>query len=103
MNKARYDGLPAQAKAAFEKHSGEPVSRALGKSNDAEAKRGWDFLEEQIKLGKNAPVKPLPPAEVARWQKAIRPIVDDWIGRTPNGKAVYDGYQVAIKNVKAGK
>lgn len=103
MNKARFDGLPPQAKAAFEKHSGESLSRALGKSNDAEAKRAWDFLQEQVKLGKNAPVKPLPQAEVARWQKAIQPIVEGWIGRTPNGKAIHDGYRAEIENVKAGK
>jgi TRAP-type transport system periplasmic protein len=103
MNKARYDSLPPQAKAAFEKHSGEGLSRALGKSNDAEAKRGWDFLEEQVKLGKNAPVKPLAPAEVARWQKTVQPIIDDWVTRTPNGKAVYEGYLAEVKKAEAGK
>jgi TRAP-type C4-dicarboxylate transport system substrate-binding protein len=103
MNKARYDGLPPQARAAFDKHSGESLSRALGKSNDAEAKRGWDFLEEQVKLGKNAPVKPLPPAEIARWQKTIQPIIDDWVGRTPNGKAVYAGYLAEVKKAKTSK
>jgi TRAP-type C4-dicarboxylate transport system substrate-binding protein len=101
MNKERYDSLPAQAKAAFEKHSGEPVSRALGQSNDREAKRGWDFLAEQVKLGKNAPVKPLAPAEVARWQKTVQPIIDDWVGRTPNGKAVYAGYLAEVKKAEA--
>jgi len=103
INRKKYDSLPPQAKAAFEKHSGESVSRALGQSNDREAKRGWDFLAEQIKAGKNAPIKPLPPAEVARWQKTIQPIIDGWVGSTPNGKAVYQGYLAEVKKASTGK
>ncbi|MGE0746359.1 MAG: TRAP transporter substrate-binding protein [Rhodospirillales bacterium] len=102
MNKSRYDGLPPQAKAAIEKHSGEVLSRALGKTNDAEEKRGWDFLEQQVKLGKNAAVEPLSPAEVARFQKAVQPIIEAWTQRTPNGKAVYEGYLSAVKSAKEG-
>lgn len=103
MNKDRYNSLPPKAKAAFEKHSGEALSRALGQSNDREAKRGWDFLAEQVKAGKNAPVKPLSPAEVKRFQTTVQPIIDGWVGRTPNGKAVYAGYLAEVAKAKAGK
>ncbi|MCC6474544.1 MAG: TRAP transporter substrate-binding protein [Burkholderiales bacterium] len=103
MNKTRFDGLPARAKEAIEKHSGEALSRALGKSNDAEEKRAWAFLDQQIKQGRNAPIQPLPPAEVTRWQKAVQPVIDSWAQRTPNGKAVYEGYLAAVKSAKSGK
>jgi TRAP-type C4-dicarboxylate transport system substrate-binding protein len=103
MNKDKFDKLPPQAKAALDKHSGESLSRALGQSNDREAKRAWNLLAEQVKLGKNAPVVPLAPQEVARWQAAIQPTIDGWVQRTPNGKAVYDGYVAEVKNAAAGK
>jgi TRAP-type C4-dicarboxylate transport system substrate-binding protein len=103
MNKDKFNSLPPAAKAAFEKHSGESLSRALGKSNDAEVKRAWDFLAEQAKAGKTAPVVPLAPQEMARWHAAVQPIIDGWTQRTPNGKAVYESYIAEVKNVVAGK
>jgi TRAP-type C4-dicarboxylate transport system substrate-binding protein len=103
MNKERFDSLPPAAKAAIEKHSGESLSRALGKANDEEAKRGWSLLEEQARLGKNVPVNRLTPPELARWQAAVRPIIEAWVQRTPNGKAVYDGYVAEVKKAEAGK
>ncbi len=103
MNKDKYDKLPAAAKAAFEKHSGESLSRALGKSNDAEATRAWTFLEGQARQGKNGPIVPLAPQEITRWQTTVQPIIDAWVQRTPNGKAVYEGYMAEVKNVAAGR
>jgi TRAP-type C4-dicarboxylate transport system substrate-binding protein len=103
MNKEKFASLPAPAKAAFEKHSGEALSRALGKDNDAEVKRAVAFLDEQAKAGKGTPVRALPDAEQARFVKAVQPVINAWIERTPNGRAVYDGYMTELAKVRAGK
>lgn len=103
MNKEKFAGLPPAAKAAFEKHSGEALSRALGKANDGEVKRAVAFLAEQAAAGKVTPVRTLPGPEQARLVKAVQPVIDDWVKRTANGKAVYDGYMAELAKVRAGK
>jgi TRAP-type C4-dicarboxylate transport system substrate-binding protein len=103
MARAKYDSLPAAAKAAFEKHSGEALSRALGKSHDREVERTRQFLAEQAAAGKVAPIQKLSVAETARWEQVIRPVVDEWMKDTPNGPAVHKGFAAAIADVRAGK
>ncbi|HEY3920134.1 MAG TPA: TRAP transporter substrate-binding protein [Stellaceae bacterium] len=88
MKKETYDALPAAAKAAFEKHSGEVLSRALGKSNDGEVVRVRGQLAALAKQGKIDPPYSLAPGEFARWKKAAEPVAETWAQAVPNGPAI---------------
>jgi TRAP-type C4-dicarboxylate transport system substrate-binding protein len=90
MSKERFDKLPAQAKAAFEKNSGEALSRALGQSNDREVARVKDLLADLAKQGKIAPVYSLSDTELGRWKAAVEPVAKAWAQRVPNGAAILE-------------
>ncbi|GAB4178671.1 MAG: TRAP transporter substrate-binding protein [Thalassobaculales bacterium] len=89
MNKAKYDGLPADLKKVIDANSGMNIARRIGKVWDegetpginAAKARGNTFLY-------------LPAAEVERFKAATRPVIDKWIAdmtaKGVNGKALYD-------------
>jgi TRAP-type C4-dicarboxylate transport system substrate-binding protein len=96
MNKQTFDKLPPQAKAAFEKHSGEALSRALGRSNDGEVVRVHQMLGELAKQKKIEPVYKLSDQELSRWRKGAEPIANEWAQRVPNGKAILEGFRAEV-------
>ncbi len=103
MKKERFDALPPQAQAALLKHSGESLSRALGKSNDGEITRALSFMKDQEKTGKVTPVAQLSAAELSRWKAATASIGEEWAKSLPNGAAIRDEYANQVANVRAGK
>jgi TRAP-type C4-dicarboxylate transport system substrate-binding protein len=102
MSAANFAKLPAAAKAAMDKHSGERLSRALGKSNDGEVVRLTKMLEDLSKQGKVQPMYKLSAAELARWTKTVQPVIDGWVSRTPNGKAILEGFRSEVAAAKKG-
>jgi TRAP-type transport system periplasmic protein len=96
MNKAAYAGLPAKAKAAIDKFSGEPFSARVGAANVA-ADRG----ESQKVAGEPGHlVTPIAPDQAAIWEKHIEPVVAAWVKRTPDGAKLLAAYKEELK--KAG-
>ena len=102
MKQESFDKLPQAAKAAFAKHPGEPLSRALGKSNDGEVKRVVAMLGDLAKQGKVQPVYTLPEQELARWAKAVEPVAGEWAKRVPNGAAILKSFRDEVAAAKAG-
>jgi TRAP-type C4-dicarboxylate transport system substrate-binding protein len=100
MNKQTFDKLPPQAKAAFEKHSGEALSRALGRSNDGEVVRVHQMLGELAKQKKIEPVYKLSEQELARWRKGVEPIASEWAQRVPNGKAILETFRAEVTSLQ---
>jgi TRAP-type C4-dicarboxylate transport system substrate-binding protein len=103
MSKERFDKLPAQAKAAFEKNSGEALSRALGQSNDREVGRAKDLLADLAGQGKIAPVYSLTDAELSRWKAAVDPVAKDWTRRVPNGAAILQSFRAETAALQDGR
>jgi len=103
MKKESYEALPPAAKAAFEKHSGEALSRALGRSNDGEVVRVRAQLAELAKQGKISAPYSLAPEEFARWQKAAEPVIDSWTKSVPDGPAILAAFRAETAALKAGK
>ena len=93
MKKEAFDALPAAAKAAMEKHSGEAMSRALGKSNDGEVVRVRAQLAALAAQGKIDKPYALSPEEFARWKKAAEPVADAWAKAVPNGPAILAAFR----------
>jgi TRAP-type C4-dicarboxylate transport system substrate-binding protein len=74
MNKAKYEGLPADLKAALDKHSGMAASEMAGNL--------WDTMglpvAEMVK-GRGNTITVLSEDEKAKWQKATEPVIEAWI------------------------
>jgi len=99
MNKDSYAALPAQAKAAIEKTTGESLSRRMGGAGD---KATEDAIARFSSLPGHTTVPELPPDEAARWKKILAPITDNWIKNTPNGAKVIEAHRAEMNKVRAG-
>ena len=73
MNKAKWNSLPKDIQAIIEKINGEWIEKQ-GKVWDDIDIKGKDFA---VKLGMK--YIPLAPEEDARWVKAVRPILDEYV------------------------
>ncbi|MGL4636951.1 MAG: TRAP transporter substrate-binding protein [Beijerinckiaceae bacterium] len=74
MNKAKYDGMPADLQAVIDKNSGMAFAEMAGKMWDAEAVTVRDMV---AKRGNTITV--LADDEKARWIKATEPVHTAWI------------------------
>ena len=74
MNRARYDGLPADLRAIIDDTTGMPLAKRLG--------RIWQDDEEPgrtIALEQGHEVFTLSEPERERWRTAMGPVIDDWV------------------------
>jgi TRAP-type C4-dicarboxylate transport system substrate-binding protein len=82
MNKAKFESLPAAAKAVIEKNSGEILSHQFGKMSE-------DRNNELIAQWKQDPkrtVSELTAAQTAQWDKMIAPVITGWEGKDARNK-----------------
>lgn len=86
MNKAKYDGLPADLKAAIDKNSGMKFAELAGNMWDT---AGAAVLERVKKRGNT--ITTITADEKAKWVKATEPVAEGWIK------------QVKEKNLDGGK
>lgn len=74
MNKAKYDGLPADLRDILDANSGMAAARM--------AARPWDeqgpVVEEMVRRRGNQIIE-LAPEEVARWKRTTEPVIGNWI------------------------
>ncbi len=99
MNKSVYARLPAKAKAAVDKYSGEIFSRWLGEAIDG------DFEQNRAaarKMPGHMLVK-LAPDERKTWEARLAPVTENWVKATPNGAAVLAAFREEIAKIRAGK
>jgi TRAP-type C4-dicarboxylate transport system substrate-binding protein len=101
MKREAYEKLPAAAKAAFEKNSGEALSRALGASNDREVLRVKKVLTELAAAGKIEAPYTLSPEEFQRWRAAAEPVADAWARSVPDGPAILAAYRAETAGLSA--
>jgi len=96
MNKAKWDSLPADIQKIFKDNSGAAWRAEVGRIWDAGEKNG---IAVAVKAG-NKHIK-LTPAEWAKFETAMSPVVDRWIKEV--GKKGVDGrklYDTAVATVK---
>jgi TRAP-type transport system periplasmic protein len=101
MKRETYEKLPPAAKAAFEKHSGEPLSRALGRSNDREVTRVKKILTDKASEGRIEAPYTLSAGEFARWRSAAEPVAEAWARSVPDGPAILAAYRAETASLKA--
>lgn len=76
MNKARYDGLPADIRTIIDETTGIALAKRLG--------RLWQDDEEPgraIALEQGHSIVTLTEAERERWRSAAQPVIDGWVER----------------------
>ncbi|RQO84199.1 C4-dicarboxylate ABC transporter [Acidovorax sp. FJL06] len=93
MNKARYDGLPAELRKVIDANSGADLSAHIGAvflQADAEGK----------KLTRGNTTNVIPKAELAQWKKAAQPVTDAWVAEVTakgmNGQQLLDGARALL-------
>jgi TRAP-type C4-dicarboxylate transport system substrate-binding protein len=84
MNKAKFESLPAAAKAAIEKHRGEALSRAFGKMSED---RNSELIGEWKKDPKRSVTEPSK-EQSAAWDKALEPMLVGWEAKDARNKAL---------------
>ncbi|WP_407495699.1 TRAP transporter substrate-binding protein [Pseudooceanicola sp. MF1-13] len=92
INKAKYDSLPEEARAAIDKHSGEAFARLWGEEFDGhiEKFRGAAMKDDERTF------TTLSEEEQSKWDARLQTVVDNWIAETPNGQAIYDAFTEAV-------
>ncbi|MEO8158777.1 MAG: TRAP transporter substrate-binding protein [Betaproteobacteria bacterium] len=84
MNKARYDGLPADLKKVIDANSGIGLSAQLG--------RLFDEVEVLNKKKTGGIVNVISNEEIEQWKKIAQPVIDGWVedadARGADGKAL---------------
>jgi TRAP-type transport system periplasmic protein len=96
MNKASYARLPAKAKAAIDKHSGETYSRLMGTLSDTVE----DESRAHVKKLPGHHVSTLDAKEAERWKKILAPISEEWVKRTPDGAKVLAAYRAELAKLR---
>ncbi len=74
MNRARYEGLPAELRAVLDANSGMAAARMAALPWDQEGPR----VEALVRSRGNAIVE-ITEEERARWQRQTQPVVDAWV------------------------
>lgn len=98
MRQYRYDALPAPARSAIDRFSGEALARKLGEAFDRQEK---EVRERVSKSGRNQVVAPSA-AERAAWQQAIAPLNEAWRGAKPRNARVFEAFTQQLARVRAG-
>ncbi len=99
MNSDSYASLSGAAKQAVDTLSGESFSRRIGVGLDAANDKAIaEFRKmpghEVIELGKD---------ELARWDKLLAPVTEDWVKQTPDGAKVLSAFKAEIKNMQSAR
>ncbi|MCC6009031.1 MAG: TRAP transporter substrate-binding protein [Rhodobacteraceae bacterium] len=98
MNAATWAGLPAPARAAFEKHMGEAFARAAGAAFDAsETARRADALARD-----GATLMELTAEEEARIDDAFARVAEEWVGGDAGKQAALDSFNATVASIRAG-
>lgn len=96
MNKAKYDGLPADLKAIIDKNSGLVLSEKFGQVFDEEATKSRQKVTE---LGNK--VTDLDATQIEAMRKATAGVVDEWIkevsGKGVDGQKLVDAARALVK------
>jgi TRAP-type C4-dicarboxylate transport system substrate-binding protein len=102
MNRKSYDAMPADLRKIVDAHAGMEGAKMAGTAWDTS---GVPVREMVAKRGNN--IVTLPPAEVARWRAAAKPVVETWLADAKakgidGEKLLADATALIAKYEKAG-
>lgn len=91
MNEASYAKLSPKGKEIFDKHIGAYLSKYAGEGQAALAGR----IEQGLQSKSDQHVVELSDEQRRMWEEKLRPVIDLWVERTPNGAEVLADFQRA--------
>src|SRR5918998_3362117 len=74
MNKAKYDGLPADLKEVIDRNSGAMASRMASVPFDKMAQEVPELVKK-----KGGTILTISDAEAQRWEKETQPVIEAWV------------------------
>jgi TRAP-type transport system periplasmic protein len=96
MNKAKYEGLPADLKQVIDANSGQAAAAMAGQVWDDQA-----VVVSQMVKARGNNIYVLTQEEAARWRKATEPVIENWLKTTKerglDGQKLLDDARAAIK------
>ena len=98
MRKEKWNSLPAAAKAAFNKLSGEVLARRNGKVNIATQ----TALEAKTRKNPAHTFVDLTPAAQRKWDATVNPVIDQWVKKHPKGKMLLGALKKELTAIRAG-
>lgn len=98
MNLEAYNALPAQAKAAIDKHSGAALSRVHGVEFDKRYRENFEKTKPQKEHSFVIPTA----AEREAIKRRLQPITDRWIQENPEGRKRYDALVSILDEIRKG-
>jgi TRAP-type C4-dicarboxylate transport system substrate-binding protein len=96
MSKDSYAKLPAEARAVFDSKTGAQLSARMGKT----ALEEHEFGVRAVQEAPGHTVTAMAGGELARLQRMMAPVIDQWVKETPDGARVLASYKAEV--VKAG-
>jgi len=99
MNKDAYAKLPGKARAAIDKHSGEPLSKMTSLAGIEDDNKNLT----RMKALPDQSFYRITREEEARWQKLLAPITEEWIKATPDGAKILEAYKREVLIARSEK
>lgn len=99
MNRQSYDKLPLKARELIDQNSYEKWSREWGQFWDRVDQEGREMTAKE----KDNTIIKLDQAELQRWRKAMAPVTDDWIKKTPKGAQILKTFRTERDRAASGK
>lgn len=97
MNKSVWEGLSDEAKAAFEAHSGEALSRRMGETETwINAGQREAFLEDGTRE-----IWTVSEEEGAPWRAQFQPVIQEWISQSEDNQRRYDALQAELEDLRS--
>lgn len=99
MNKAKYESLPAVAKAALDKNSGEVFAKFFGSKFD----ENNSAVFETAKKDNKRTVTVLTAEQQKPWRAAVQPAIDEWKKSTPDGDKLLKAFSDEVAAIQSEK
>lgn len=99
MTQDRYDALPAPARRAIDRFSGEALARQLGEAFDRQEQ---EVRERVSRSGRNTVAAPSA-AELAEWQRAVAPVNETWRTAKPRHARIHAEFVEQVQRVRTGR
>lgn len=98
MRKDRYEALPAEARTAIDRFSGEQLSRQIGQAFDAQQ----DEVLGKVQKSKRNTVMVPDQASVNAWKAAVAPVIENWRKLAPKHEALYQSFTANVNKARSG-
>lgn len=98
MNRAAYDRLSGDARAAIDRHKGVELARSFGRAFDAERAR----VVKQLKADPTQSIVEPAGRDAARWRSAFAPVVAEWRHADPRNARLDAALEKELAAIRAG-